>query len=231
MLAAVAGLLCVGGVLLYMMASGHLKSASAALADRQKQVDDSNKIASRLETARSDYVQAESELCFLETSVSTYAYVPTLLGQLERLGKAHNLKVISVRPQPTPPPAPFKPRPEEGGGSSDSSSSQAEKKKAEKPKPYEELKIDIELQGTYWCVHDFLFSLTRFPKIVAVREVCVAPVSSAALPMSPQLRANLVVTAFIFKPEAGNVETSKPALMPPALNKASVSAGRSSNEG
>lgn len=226
-LAAIAGLLCISGILVYMVGSGQLKAKAKKLAEIETQVDGSQRIAARLETARTKYINAQTELCFLETSVSTYAYVPTLLGQLEQLGKAHNLKVVSVRPEAIPPPAPYKPKAE---GESATASTAKEKKK-EKPKPYQELKINIELEGSYWCVHDFMLSLTKFPKIVAVKEITVAPSDSANTPISPKLKASLVVTAFIFKPEAGKVDTPKPAFTPPALKKASVSAGRSNNEG
>ncbi|MEN6520130.1 MAG: type 4a pilus biogenesis protein PilO [Armatimonadota bacterium] len=226
LLSVIAGLLFASTILAYTVGSRRLGSATAQLQNKQKQVGDSTQIVKRLVEAQETYLKAQGEIGFLETSVSTADYIPTLLGQLEALGKSHNLKVISVRPQPIVElAAPVRPASDESEGKS-SSAATAKKKK---PKPYDEMKIDIQLQGSYWCLHDFIESLTRFPKIVAVKELQMSPTKAAEGRRSPELQANLVVTAFIFKDNTGK-ETGKPESTPPATNNA-MTTGRSNNEG
>lgn len=227
LLSVIAGLLFASTILTYTVGSGRLGAVTAQLQNKQKQVEDSTRIAKRLVEAQGAYLKAQGELGFLETSVSTYAYVPTLLGQLEALGKSHNLKVISVRPQmAAAAPAPARRTSEESEGASDSAAKTAPK---EKPKPYDEMKIEIQLEGSYWCMHDFMESLTRFPKIIAVKELQMSPSRMAERRSSPELQAKLVVTAFIFKDSAGK-ETEQPESTPPVTNNATT-IGRSSNEG
>lgn len=228
MFSIIAGLLFMVTILAYTVGSRRLGAATAQLQKKQKQVEDSSRIAKHLVDAQQAYLKAQGELGFLETSVSSYAYVPTLLGQLEALGKTHNLKVISVRPQmeKKPSPSPVNQSSEESGDGSDSNKKKAV---AEKPKPYDEMKIDIQLEGTYWCMHDFMQSLTKFPKIIAVTELQLSPSKVAEHISSPELQARLIVTAFVFKDNAG-AENVKPESTPPVTSNATA-IGRSNNEG
>ena len=73
-----------GCVLAYMGAAGKLKAVAADLEKKERQVAESEKIASRLEETRLDYIDARAQIRNLESSVTTQAYVPTLLKQLER---------------------------------------------------------------------------------------------------------------------------------------------------
>ena len=232
MLAVIAGLIAVTGILIYMVGSKRFSSTVAMLSDKQKQVEDSRKIAGRLVEAQESYEKTRAELGFLETSVSTYAYIPTLLGQIEQLGKVHNLKVCAVRPQQAPPPpvAPIKRTSEDLGAAPDSSSSASKSTDSITVKPYEELRIGIEFEGSYWNIHDFMQSLTQFPKIIAVKEIRVSPVNAIAHRGSPNLSVNLVVTAFVFKPD--DIKQSEDdRLTTKSVNTSAILNGRSSNEG
>ncbi|MEN6372067.1 MAG: type 4a pilus biogenesis protein PilO [Armatimonadota bacterium] len=225
LLSVIAGLLFASIILAYTVGSSRLGSATAQLQNKQKQVDDGTRVAKRLVEAQEAYLKAQGEIGFLETSVSNSAYIPTLLGQLEALGKSHNLKVVSVRPQPIAEQAPARPP----AGDSENKSGSAAAATKEKPKPYDEMKIDIQLEGSYWCIHDFIESLTKFPKIIAVNQLQMSPTKAAELRKSPELQASLVVTAFIFKDSTGK-ETGKPEPTHPATNNA-MAMGRSKNEG
>lgn len=232
-LAVTAALLAIAGILIYMIGAKRVSVATKTLDSKQKQVEDSKKIAGRLVQAQENYEKAQAELGFLETSVSTYAYVPTLLGQIEDLGKTYNLRVCAVRPQksePPPPPAIKRTSEDPSAAPENSSSASNATGNAEATKPYEELQIEIELEGSYWCVHDFLQSLTQFPKIVAVKEVRIAPTDALSRRGSPKLAVRLVVTAFIFKPEdTGNAADSNTSPQP--VNSSAILDGRSSHEG
>jgi len=233
LLAAGAAVLFFSGVLVYTACSRSLKSVEAELAAKQKQLDESKKIAARLEAAQGAYEQAQAELAILETSVATYAYVPTLLQQLERLGQSKKLKVVAVRPAPATPPtrAPIKRTSENPEAGADTSQKTSTAKKAEPPKPYEELNIDVELEGTFWNARDFIDSLTSFPKIVAVRRVQITPIASLEQRGSPRLSVRLGVTAFIFPVKGAESPPAKPEPSLPAATKAATASGRISNEG
>jgi len=226
----IAGLLFIVTILAYTVGVRRLGAATAQLQEKQKQVENSTRIAKHLVDAQQAYLKVQGELGFLETSVSTYAYVPTLLGQLEELGKKHNLKVISVRPQmeQKSSQASMKRSSEESADGS-SSGSGTKKETKEIPKPYDEMKVEIQLEGTYWCMHDFMLSLTRFPKIIAVKALHLSPSKEVERLVSPELQAKLTLTAFIFKDSAGK-ENVNPKPTPPVTNNATA-IGRSNYEG
>ena len=228
-LAIVAGLLFVTGILVYTVGSRSQRAATAQLQDKQKQVEDSTKIAKRLTEAQNTYLKSKSEIALLETSVSTHAYVPTLLGQLEHLGKSHNLKVTSVRPQQAPAQAPAPVKKSEGESSDEAK--KTDSAKSEQAKPYEELQIDIQIEGTYWNIHNFVQSLTRFPKIIAVKAIQMSPIQTANKPGSPSLQVTLIVTAFIFKEEELNIKPSGSGSTPPETKSAALINGRSNSNG
>jgi|YNPNPStandDraft_1061719.scaffolds.fasta_scaffold00003_78 Tfp pilus assembly protein PilO len=206
----IAVVLFFGCVLAYMAAASKLKSSQAELEAGEKKVADAEQIILKLEKAKLDYLDARSQLRFLESSVTSQSYVPTLLKQIERLGESVNLKVLGVRPQPAPPSAQPTRTLSSGAkaASGDVEGASAEKSGAtfgaapqSPPPPYDELKIDLELEGKYMNLLDFLYSLTSFPKIVAVNSVEISPAAKADDYGfgPPKLTIKINVTAFIFK--------------------------------
>jgi Tfp pilus assembly protein PilO len=179
-----------------------MSAAQADLQREQKLYDENKRIAARLVDAEQNYETAKLELGNLETSVATYQYVPTLLKQLEELGTSMDLHVLSVRPQPAEAaPVPIKKTAEEskeGGQDASKTASATASAKKEAVKPYEELKIDIEVEGSYWRTRNFIFMLTKFPKIVSVNEVQMSPAGVIQRKGSPNLQVRLNVTAFVF---------------------------------
>jgi Tfp pilus assembly protein PilO len=191
-------LFCVAGFAYYMCAQ-KLGIVDADLIAKQKQVDDSTQTAKRLTVVQSEYLDAQNEISFLETSVSSQEYVPTLLKQLESLGKSLDLRVDSVRPMlavPAPPP-PIK-KTADGSDAAAGSGQPGAQVEAPKPKPYDELTIDVELEGSYWNARNFISRLTQFPKIMAVKEVQLSPSQIGEYRGSPKLLVRLRLTAFVF---------------------------------
>lgn len=223
-LAIVAALLFFAGILTYVVCTRHLKVASAELQEKQKQVEDSKKIANRLLDVQERYLRTQEEISFLETSVSTQSYVPTLLKQIEALGTSVDLRVNSVRPMKAPPAAPppikrTSEDPEAAPASGSTSNVPADG--AEEPKPYQELNIDIELEGTYWHARDFIYRLTSFPKIISVKEMQVSPAGPVEGRKSPKLLVKLTVTAFVFQ-EKSESDTKQTPSTPPTTNAAAT---------
>lgn len=175
---------------LYYNRSSRLSVLQEELTIKEKKFSDSKQIAKRLSQVESRYYDVQAQLSTLEQGVSSRAYIPSLLKQLESLGKSNQLKVAGVRPQPVVAVAPAPPV--EG----------AEKQAKKEPEPYDRTNIDIEVTGTYWNVVSFINQLNSFPKIIAVRELQITPLSSGITKKtgSPQLSARFNTTAFILKP-------------------------------
>lgn len=233
-------------ILAYLGASSRIGSLALELNSKQAMANNSTQIAQTLEESRLKFLDVRAQLRCLESSVSTQSYVPTLMKQLEHLGKSVNLKVLGVRPEPTP----VQPtarglssgaQAAEGnvsGASQASSSTSTQSRNATaagKPtaaktpqKPYDEMKIALELEGGYMNALDFLYRLTSFPKILAVDNVEISPVGTAsAVVGSPRLTIKVKVTAFIFKDTDLPVE---PAASKTPAKSAILMGGRTGNE-
>lgn len=174
----------------YCNRSSKLGALEAKITDRRQKLEDSEKTAKQLSNIEQNYMDAQATLGTLEKGVSSKAYVPTLLRQLEELGKIVNLRVVSIRPKSVVE-APIVVNTEDG------------KKKADatpKADPYDKLDIDIEVNGKYWDTVNFIHKITSFPKIIVVKNVQVTPANqSKDLMGSPMLSVRLNTTAFILK--------------------------------
>ena len=234
-------IVCVG---VYLVGSNALRVATIQLQDREKRVEENKKIADRLQQAEQRCTAAQAQVSFLERSVSRRDYVPTLLKQLEQLGKTVDLKVVGVRPK-VEPPKPTTPKPPEGAASGGAAKEQPGEKStpppAKAPKPYDSLSIDFEVEGSYADLTTFLTRITSFPKILEVNTIQIAPAANRKLRGSPILAIQINVTAYVFKPEDGGetiprirpVESAAPANEPGGTRvtrRIGTKTQRSSNE-
>lgn len=213
-LAILAVVILFGCVLAYVAAAGKLKAATQELAQKERVVAEGRQMAQRLERSRLDYLDACAQVRYLEGAVSTREYVPTMLKQLEQMGRSVNLKVLGVRPDQNQ---------ATGGMRSLSSSAQAAQGNVQqasqtkaagttattsapvKQNPYDELKVNLELRGSYMNALDFMYKLTTFPKIVAVNTVEMVPVKDSRGLSSPVLGVKMLITAYILKDQRPNV--------------------------
>jgi len=210
-------LILFGCVLGYLAAAGKLSSALSEMEAKAKSVDESREIAQKLEASKLAYLDARSQVRYLEASVSTQEYVPTLLKQLEQLGRSVNLKVLGVRPSQEKQKTSVKRSISSGREASEdniesasAAKPEADGKPARKTEPYDELKVEIQLQGRYMDALDFLYKLTSFPKIIAVDEVEMSPPANMRFVSgSPALTMKLKVTAYVLK------DDTRPADGPP----------------
>jgi Tfp pilus assembly protein PilO len=210
LLAAVLFALIAGGGALFYQQESSLGVVTAQLKDKEKQRDESARLASRLAEMEVRFKEDTDRLRFLEASLPSMAYVPTLLKQIEQLGKDTQNVVRGVRPEMAPPTpvraAVRRTDPE----AQDSDAPKEEKPKA--PEPYDRLTIQVALTGRYQSYQNFLQRLTQFPKIVAVDRVTLRPRLDASQPTaSPQLDVDMQLTAFILKEGAAAAGTAAPA--------------------
>ncbi len=172
---------------------------NAEIDKKQQKLDNSEETTRRLARVELEYTGAQAKLGSLEKGVSTKAYLPTLLRQIEDMGRGVNMRVVGVRPMVTAAPPPPPPT-----TSADGKTTKVARKA---PDPYDKLDIDIEVVGKYSDVTHFLYMITSFPKIIAVNSVQMSLASGDARnqPGSPLLSVKLGTTAFILK------ESSQPA--------------------
>lgn len=189
-------------------AVGKTNQVNAEKAKAEKELRDNQTIAQTQRDSENKYLDTRAQIRCLESSVSTQVYVPTLLKQVERLGTSVNLKVNGVRPKAPDPNAGLAKKMAaqssgdgQGGGQSSSGAGAAAAAKPDLPKPYDELEIDLELEGSYMNALSFLYRLTSFPKIMAVNTVQMDPDNSPSAKIigSPKLKIKINLTAFVFK--------------------------------
>jgi Tfp pilus assembly protein PilO len=211
--AVLVGTVAGGGGLVYQQES-QLGDVVKQLRDKEKQRDDSARIASRLADTELRYREDTDRLKFLESALPSVAYVPTLLKQIEQLcTDTHNV-VRGVRPEAAvaKPVRPAVRRTDpEAQGSSDAPKPE---EKPKPPDPYDRLTIQVSLTGGYKEYQEFLQRLTQFPKIVAVDRVQLRPRGDNDHKGGPpQLDVDMQLTAFILKdapPVPGPAATAAP---------------------
>jgi len=200
---------------LFWLQRSALDQASKTLRAREAELNDGKRIAARQAMADQLLEQDRAQIRFLESGVSNAAYVPTLLKQLEDLGKSTQNKVLGVRPTAvTKAPTRLQQR-RDPDAQSDGSGSEDDKKAKAPEEPYTRLVIDVNLIGTYQSSQQFVSRLMRFPKIVAVDELQLQPHKAATVKdPSGQLDVRLKLTAFVMKENtpAARVTTASAAI-------------------
>lgn len=222
-----AGLILLGGGGALVGLNSHLAALQTTAQQKQAEVDGSEGIAKRYVSTQAAYDETQRRIQCLEASVSPKSYVPTLLGQLQALAATTHLSVLAVRPTLSAPPvAPVPVRPAAGG---DAAASGGDVKKAPPPPPYDTMDIAVDTTGTYTDTATFLYSLTRFPKIISVTAVQMHPSAQpdkANPQAAPTVTTNLKLTAYMFHGDGADTPgapNSAQAATPAAVSPATVS--------
>jgi hypothetical protein len=203
-----------GGI--FWVQRGWLAEATDVLSDKQSELQDGRAIAKRRDEAHGALEADRSLVANLEPGVSSAAYVPTLLKQLEVVAKQTQNRVVGVRPQvvqagPTKieqrrdPDAQAK-----GGANNNAGDGKKEEKVVEEP--YTRLEIEVNLQGKFGSAQRFVDQLMRFPKIVAVDQLSIRPRAAGEKDEPGVLEIQMKVTAFIMKGEKPAETPAKPAV-------------------
>lgn len=191
-----------GSALAYMQFSAY-GEVTTDIEKLKKEAKDANQVQQELDDAILQLNETRAKLTHLEQSVPEMAYVPTMLKELEKLGKECGIAVTGVRPVPRP----VKPAAKVTDGESSS-------KKARKP--YVELDIEVRGRGNYASVMQFVNGLTTFPKIVAARTISMQPKndnSNQAL-SAPKLDVTIELRSYLFPTDGArqsdDIEDTKP---------------------
>jgi len=181
------GMVVAGGIAGFFGYSG--MTAKADEVHRLKsEVKDARTVQKELDDSKAQLQETSEKLKHLEASVPDFAYVPTLLTELERVGKENGIEVLGVRPVPKPPEAK---KPDDGEVSTST---------VKQSKPYEELNIEIKGRGTYGDTMRFVQALQTFQKIVAARSVSLSPKTEIGQ-TAKILDVSIELRAYIFKPK------------------------------
>lgn len=194
-----------GGGLLYMQ-----YSANTELQDKvhvlEGQVRAQKDLPAQLEVSKRKLDVTRSQLAHLERNVPDFAYVPTMLKELEALGKQSGLLVIGVRPIPK------------------SDQAKADDAKGE-AKPYDEMEISVTCRGGYAGIQRFVRALNNFPKVVGTRAISIEPKKDPLRPKDekPPLEVTARLRAYLFRDPNGrdpNTFSSNKTVMTEAFDRA-----------
>lgn len=163
-------LLMVGATALVLLGSGgagyyqfsKLDEAGKRVSALRTKVQENQDAEAQLTELQAQVASSQEKLNHLEQGVPARAYIPTMMKELEMIGRDNGIEVLGVRPM-----APkFASAPVATG---------EEGEKAPPPKAYDEQLIEVKGTGAYMNVLAFLASLETFPKIVAVSQVTLMP--------------------------------------------------------
>ncbi|MBS1704238.1 MAG: type 4a pilus biogenesis protein PilO [Armatimonadetes bacterium] len=157
------------------------------------QVRDEGEVTKQLLEAKAKVQESSTKIEHLEAGVPASAYIPTLLQELETLGKEKGLQITGIRPQP---PEKKKEKPAAKDGQDD----KAKKKKAEPVKAYQEWIIEVKGRGSYQSVLSFVSALESFPKIIGVMACDLQPVNKNKRDLENDNRLDMTVDlkAYVF---------------------------------
>jgi Tfp pilus assembly protein PilO len=170
----------VGAGLLWMTNSS-ISEQSARIETLKKELRDEKTVQAELTDAKKRVDDLKFKLVHLEAGVQDFAYIPTMLKELEQFGKKNNLDITQVKPIITPAPV----------------GKDGEKRKS----AYQELNVNVRGRGSYADSLRFLQAIKVFPKIVAVRTVSLSPHvdNSTKKAGKPVLDLDLELRAYAFK--------------------------------
>jgi len=195
---ALTGISLVGTGGLGFWQSTKLAEVGTRVKELKLKIEEEGDVEKKLEEINIKVIESKAKLVHLEQGVPMRAYVPTMMTELEEIGKKNGIEVTGVRPMaPKFPPPP-------AGKDKDGNPLPAASK------PYDEQNIEVKGTGSYLSVLSFVSALERFPKIVQVTTVTMLPKNDPSnsldkpLGGSPTLEVTVELKAFLFTEDHGN---------------------------
>lgn len=143
---------------------------------------DETTLENQLKSSEAQLRDCSARLNHLEKGIPAQEYVPTMLAELERIGKENGLDVLGVRPVPKV-----------------SSNKDASKDGKPAAKKYDELDIEVTCFGSFGGVEKFMHALQSFPKVVAVRTIALVPKSETNNEFGPpKLDITIQLRSYLF---------------------------------
>ena len=189
------GVVVAVGAGLMWMTNSSISDQSNHIATLKKELKDEKAVMRELDEAKKKVDDLKFKLVHLEAGVQDFAYIPTMLKELEQFGKQYNLEIIQVKPIVTPP------------------TTGKEKGLDKQKSAYQELNVNVKGRGSYQDSLRFLEAIKVFPKIVAVRTVSLSPHldNSTKKIGKPVLELELELRAYAFKDDNKDNKDTKTA--------------------
>jgi len=192
-------LLLAAGVV-YRTNASRLSSLKVQLTAKQSELAGAEARLAQQPQLQADYESLKADLAVLEPAVPSRDYVPTFLGQIERLAQASGNKVTGVRPLKEAGPKQAQPPAAQGSPAAPAGAAQAPQ-----PNPalaqYQRLPLEVTMRGDFWSTVTFLQRMATFPKLVAVTEFTVSPLNEKGDELRPQLEVQAKMLALVHKGE------------------------------
>lgn len=164
-------------------------------------IENEGDVEKQLDSVSREVAESKQKLDHLEQGVPKRAYVPTMMTELESLGKSNGITVLGVRPMAN------KFAPAKDGD------------ETARRKPYEEQLIEVKGTGTYMNVLGLLSAIEGFPKIVAVNQVTLTPKADPENKHSGILEITIELRAFLFREDS--TTNTNPVAMGGSTNEGS----------
>lgn len=177
--------LILGGGAIYWQYSA-MTAAESRVNSLESEVPNEEELTGTLTASQTELSEFQQKLQHLEKGVPQAAYVPTLIKELEQVGRMNKVTVTGVRPvmavsSPT--------------------------KTGEDKKPYQEIEMDIVGRGGYLAVLNLVSALQTFPKILSVSTVAVVPKRDQDA--KQVLEATVRIKAFVFAEEKAEAKPTE----------------------
>lgn len=148
-----------------------------------------DQIRKDLEDSETQLTECVAQLTHLEAGVPAFAYVPTMLAELEKLGTDTGIQVLGVRPI----------------------AAQVSKDLKKKRSAYQALDIEVKGRGDYGAVMKFVEALKTFPKIVEARMVNLTPKNEEGQVGAPKLDVEIQLRTYVFPQAQETARKGSPA--------------------
>lgn len=156
---------------------------------RQKELTDIRTISASYPALQQEYDEMRQRVQFLESSLPSEEYIPTLLAQIEETARSRGVAIQE-----------FRPKEQKSGGSRES-------KDSDQASSARKISFEMVVHGNYGQMQQFLTSLTQFRKILALEQMNLTPTSGDAVRVSPRLAGKLSFTAYVL---ASDPSANKP---------------------
>lgn len=147
-------ILLVEGFLLYQFLyrprMNELKGLQDRVADLDRQIEESRRIANNLPKFKAEYEQLKRDLDNALTELPNSKEIPSLLTNISNAGKSAGLEFLLFRPRPE-----------------------------EKKDFYAAVPVDISVSGSFYNVADFFTAVAKLPRIVNINNVTFADIRSS----------------------------------------------------
>lgn len=201
----------VGGAGLVAFRFSNLSADKARVAALRQDSQDEAVVQAELAKSQQDLDEAKATLTHLEMGIPSTAYIPTMLQELEKIGKDCGISVTGVRPVPKAVTAAVTAQSADGSAS------------IQKP-AYDQLDIEVKGRGNYSSVQKFVKALQTFPKIVGAHTIDIVPCLEPKEAASGVVDITLGLRAYLFK-DAGDKKPADTAAAATDKTNASPNAG------